>query len=121
MTPKNILWALLALMFACGLSQALYAAAHVRMPAWWALLSGFLMNFLPYFWYRLDSDARAYRRTRWMNAAVVGMAPLAIPFYLLRSRRQGARLGALARMAGFLLKMLGASAVGALAYLTMPG
>ena len=27
MTPKNTLWALLALMFACGMSDALYAAA----------------------------------------------------------------------------------------------
>ena len=121
MTPKNTLWALLALMFACGLADALYAAAHVHMPVWWALLSAFLLNFPPYYWYRLDSEARLFRRSRWMSSAVVGISPLAIPLYLLRSRPQGARLGALARMTGFVLMMLGASLAGVLAFFVMPG
>ena len=121
MTPKNTLWALLVLMFACGMTDALYAAAHMRMPAWWALCSAFLLNFLPYYWYRLDSEARLYRRTRWMNTAVVAVSPLAIPLYLLRSRPQGRRLEALARMSGFLLMMLGAALGGVLAFFVMPG
>lgn len=121
MTPKNTLWALLVLMFACGMADALYAAAHMRMPAWWALLSAFLLNFLPYYWYRLDSEARLYRRSRWMSTAVVAVSPLAIPLYLLRSRPQGRRLEALARMSGFLLLMLGAALGGVLAFFLMPG
>lgn len=121
MTPKNILLALLALMFACGMSDALYAAAHVSMPVWWMLLSAFLLSFLPYYWYRLDSEARLYRRPRWMSAVVVGIAPLGIPLYLLRSRPQGGRLGSLARMSGFVLLMLGASAAGVMAFFVMPG
>ena len=79
MTPKNTLWALLALMFACGMADALYAAAHVRMPVWWMFFSSFLLSFLPYYWYRLDSEARLYRRSRWMSTAVVALAPLGIP------------------------------------------
>ena len=121
MTPKNILWALLALMFACGMADALYAAAHVQMPVWWMLLSSFLLSFLPYYWYRLDSEARLYRPSRWMSVAVVALAPLGIPLYLLRSRPQGRRLVALARMSGFLLKMLGAGLAGVLAFFFMPG
>ena len=121
MTPKNTLLALLALMFACGMSDALYAASHVSMPIWWAILSGFLLNFLPYYWYRLDSEARLFRRPRWMSTAVVGVSLLGIPLYLLRSRPQGARLGSLARMSGFLLLMLGASVTGGLAFFIMPG
>jgi hypothetical protein len=121
MTPKNTLWALLALMFACGMTDALYAASHVRMPMWWALVSAFLLNFLPYYWYRLDSEARLFRRSRWMSSAVVGISLLGIPLYLLRSRPQGARLGSLARMSGFLLMMSGAMLVGALAFFVMPG
>lgn len=121
MTPKNTLWALLALMFACGLAVALYGAAHMRMPAWWALLSGFLLHFLPYYWYRLDSEARRFRRSRWMNSAVVGLSPLGITLYLLRSRPRGTRLGSLARMSIFVVMLLGATGAGALSFLMMPG
>jgi hypothetical protein len=121
MTPKNTLWALLALMFASGLADALYGASHVHMPVWWMFLSAFLMNFLPYYWYRLDSEARLFPRSRWMSSAVVGISPLGIPLYLLRSRPQGSRLASLARMSGFLLLMLGASTAGVLAFFMMPG
>ncbi|VXB78632.1 hypothetical protein [Massilia sp. 9I] len=121
MTPKNTLLALLALMFASGLAEAMYDAAHMRMPIWWALFSGLLANFLPYYWYRLDSEARRFRRSRWMSSAVVGVSPIGIPLYLLRSRPQGSRIGSLARMSGFLVLMLGAMIVGALAFLVMPG
>ena len=121
MTPKNTLWALLALMFACGMTDALYAAAHVRMPVWWMFLSAFLLSFLPYYGYRLDSEERLFPRPRWMSTAVVALAPLGIPLYLLRSRPQGSRLGSLARMSGFLLMMLGSGAGGVLAFFVMPG
>lgn len=121
MTPKNTLWALLTLMFACGMIDAQYAAGHMHTPLWWPLLSGFLLSFLPYYWYRLDSEARLFHRSRWMSSAVVALAPLGIPVYLLRSRPEGRRLGSLARMAGFVLLMLGATLVGTVAFLVMPG
>lgn len=121
MTPKNILLTLLALMFACGMADALYAAAHVRMPAWWMFLSAFLLSFLPYYWYRLDSEARLFPRPRWMSAVVVALAPVGIPLYLLRSRPHGARLGSLARMSGFVVAMLGAGVAGVLSFFIMPG
>ncbi|MCC2957510.1 hypothetical protein LK542_17980 [Massilia sp. IC2-477] len=121
MTPKNTLLALLALMFACGLTQAMYDAAHMRMPSWWAIVSALLSNFLPFYWYRLDSEARRFRRSRWMSSAVVAVSPLAIPLYLLRSRPKGARLASLARMSGFVLLMLGATVVGGVAFFAMPG
>ena len=121
MTPKNTLWALLALMLACGMSEAQYAADHMRMPGWLTLMAAFLLNFLPYYWYRLDSEARSFRRSRWMSSAVVGISPLGIPLYLLRSRPTGARAKALARMSGFLLMMGAASFGGALAFFVMPG
>ncbi|MGH8853430.1 MAG: hypothetical protein ACREWI_04025 [Telluria sp.] len=121
MTPKNTLLALLALMFACGMADALYAASHMQMPAWWMILSAFLLNFLPFYWYRLDSEARRFPRARWMSSAIVAISPLGIPLYLLRSRPPGRRLQALARMSGFMLLMLGAAAGGMFAFFVMPG
>lgn len=121
MTPKNILLALLALMFASGMADTLYAATHLSMPAWWMLLSAFLTSFLPYYWYRLDSEARLFHRSRWLSSAVVALAPLGIPLYLLRSRPRGSRLASLARMSGFLLLMMGAGMAGVMALFVMPG
>ena len=121
MTPKNTLWALLALMLAYGMAEALYAAAHMQMPAWLVLLTAFLMNFLPYYWYRKDSEARRFRRSRWMSTAVVGIGPVGIPLYLIRSRERGMRLRSLARMSGFVVAMFGATVMGAIAFFMMPG
>ncbi|UVW27186.1 hypothetical protein [Massilia sp. H6] len=121
MTPKNTLWALLALMLATGMAEALYAAAHMTMPAWWILLSAFLLSFLPYYWYRQDSEARHFPRSRLMNTVVVGIGPVGIPVYLYCSRDKGLRLRALARMSGFVLAMVGAAAMGAIAFFLMPG
>jgi hypothetical protein len=56
-----------------------------------------------------------------MSTAVVAMAPIGIPLYLLRSRPQGGRLGSLVRMSGFLVMMLGASVAGVAAFFVMPG
>lgn len=121
MTPKNTLRALLALMLACGMSEAQYAAEHMRMPGWLTLMAAFLLNFLPYYWYRLDSEARLFHPPRWMTSTVVAIAPLGIPLYLLQSRQKGTRLRSLARMSGFMLMMLAATMVGIVAFLTMPG
>ncbi|MFC0252124.1 hypothetical protein [Massilia consociata] len=121
MTPKNILWALLALMLAAGMSESLYGAVHVRAPTWWMALSSFLMSFLPYYWYRLDSETRLFPRSRWMSTAVVALAPIGIPVYLVRSRPKGARLRSLYRMSGFVVLMCAAAVVGAGAFFFMPG
>jgi len=121
MTPRIILWALLALMLTSGMFEAQYAAAHLRRPGWWMLVSAFLLSFLPYYWYRLDSMRRGYLPPSWMTVAVVGLAPLGIPAYLAASRPRGARLKALFGMAVFLLKMLATAVAGMVAFHLMPG
>ncbi len=121
MSPKTILWALLALMLASGMAEAQFAAEHVTVPVWWFLLSGFLSNFLPYYWYRLDSERRLFLPPAWMNSAVVVFAPVGIPAYLARSRPPGSRLQAIGRMCVHLGKMLLAFVAGVFAFYLMPG
>jgi len=41
---------------------------------------------LIFLWYRLDSDARSFRRTPILSVGVIGLAILAVPYYLYRTR-----------------------------------
>ncbi len=45
-------------------------------------------------WYHLDAQDHAYERSRWLNAAVVAVGALALPYYFIRTR--GYRRGGLA-------------------------
>ena len=78
---------LLALAFMSFLSGVVveyfrYARTHFSPELWF--LSIFV--FLIFFWYRLDTDQHAYRRTPLLNVAVVALAVLALPYYFFRSR-----------------------------------
>lgn len=90
--PKN--WILVALATSALLSGAIdqYFYPNVEMPptAGAYMLINMLLIF---FWYRLDSDAIGYRRSAWLNIAVVALALIALPWYFFRSR--GARRGAI--------------------------
>jgi hypothetical protein len=112
--PKHVLWMLLARALFEGLFGArdMAGSAHVSaLPA----LSMLVFSYLGFYWYRLDSDARGYRRNRWLNTGIVGLTVLAIPYYLARSRPRGQKGRALLRLGGFLLLQFGAAFIGAFA------
>jgi hypothetical protein len=88
----------------------------------WIVLSTALFSFLIFSWYRLDSDARLYRRTVLLNIGIVMAAIVAVPYYLVRSRPAGQRGAALLRLAGFWLLMIAAGVAGGTVYLAFaPG
>jgi hypothetical protein len=105
MRAKHVLLAMLALMFISGLAIATETGpAPSSQPALlWGIFSTFLSSFLPYYWYRLDSEARRFFPSRWMSTGIVAMAPVALPIYLLRTRPRGRRLRALLGLLGFCL------------------
>jgi hypothetical protein len=111
MRAKHVLIALLALMLVSGLVEPLEAPAAAP-PLWWILLSGFLSSFLPFYWYRIDSEARLFLPSRWLSTGVVTLTPVALPIYLLRSRPRGQRARALLRCLGFSVLMVIASVLG---------
>ncbi len=53
----------------------------------------FSMALLIFLWYRFDSDQRGYQRTPMLNFAMIMVAAIAMPYYLIRSRgpEQGPR------------------------------
>jgi hypothetical protein len=113
LSPRAVLWALLGLMLLSGLFEPL-GPQSPPAPLWWVLVSAFLMSFLPFYWYRQDSEARQFRRSRLLSVAVVTLAPLGLPLYLLRSRPRGQRGAALLRLLGFILLMLLVTVIGTL-------
>lgn len=112
MRARHVLYALLAVMLLTGLIEPVEPTAPPA-PAWWMLLSGFLMSFLPYYWYRLDSEGRRFFPSRSMTTGVVTIAFIGLPVYLLRSRPRGRRAIALLRCLGFGALMVLAAGIGA--------
>jgi len=104
MRARHVLYALLAVMLVSGVIEPVESNAPPP-PVWWAVLSAFLMSFLPYYWYRLDSEGRRFHRSRWMSTGVVALNIVGLPIYLLRSRPRGQRARALLRCFGFMVLM----------------
>jgi len=77
-------WILLP-MAAAGLLDGGLGAAEVH------LLAGLAVSYLGFLWYCRDSDARGYRRTRWLSVGMVAFTAGAVPYYLVRSREDGER------------------------------
>lgn len=114
MTAGRVLIALLV--YAAALSGLLTWMDHqrIREPEWMVVATSMVFSLLCFWWYWLDASARSYRRTPLLNVAVVALAVLAIPYYVIRSRPRGEKLKALARLVGFVMLTVVASLVGAL-------
>ena len=84
--PKTAYFVLagLALGFIDGVVAYWFYPGQAFAPSSVAL--SFLVLFLTFLWYRLDSDSRGFRRTPLLSAAIVGITILALPYYLFRTR-----------------------------------
>ena len=121
MKTVHILALLVAVTAVAGVVDAHDMALHVQSNGW-AVLSTLIFSYLSFYWYRLDSEARLYRRSRWLSVGVVMLAIVAVPYYLVRSRPAGQRGAALLRLVGFWLLMIAAGVAGGTVYLAFaPG
>ncbi|XYJ12571.1 hypothetical protein ACSUZJ_11470 [Telluria sp. B2] len=114
LSPRGAAIALLALMF---LSALIGAAADTREreePLVWTFVSGFLSSFLSFYWFRLGREQRGWPRSRWLSTAIVFLTPLAVPWYIARSRPRGRKLRGVLRFFGYVLLMLVVSMAGGL-------
>jgi hypothetical protein len=115
---RRFLAAILVTMFVSALVTGVADERHLPEPAGWTMLSGILTSFLTFCWFRLDRDARMIRRSVWVNIAILLLAPVALPVYLLASRPPGQKLRALGRLIGFVLLIMLASILGMVAGFT---
>jgi hypothetical protein len=101
-----------------ALVGAINTYLHTRVlfvPAWWQFGSLVLFVLFILAWYHYDSISNGYNRSKWMNAAVLFMALVAIPFYLVQSRKGGQKLKALLGLTWFVLLFLLSALLGGLA------
>ena len=89
---KQVLWALVAVALASGLAGAFSLEASTAGLLELLSLAAYIG--LIFAWYYSDSEARSYPRSGALNFLMVIVVPLALPYYLFRSR--GAKLGFLA-------------------------
>lgn len=71
-----------------------------------------LASYASFVWYCRDSDLHRYRRSLWRNTGFIFFGLLFVPCYLVRTRPNGKRLFALAKLAGFAALWLGAIMIG---------
>jgi len=109
---NKILLFLLILFLLIGAVSGVQAVRDASEPPWWTLSSTVLVSFAGFYWYHLDSSRRNYQRSIWLNAGVVALAPLAIPYYVYAVTPAGTRLRALGRLFGFFLLLMAASMLG---------
>lgn len=110
--PRGAAMALLALMFVSALVDAATGVREREEPLLWTFVSGLLSSFLSFYWFRLDRELRGWPRSRWLSTAIVFLTPLAIPWYIARSRPSGRKLRGVLRFVGYVLLMLVVSMAG---------
>lgn len=114
MKPKHILVLLLLYIAALSGMTSYLDSRGIAEPQWSVVVTSIMASLLVFWWYWADSTSKSYRRSPLLNVAIVAVGFLAVPYYLLRSREEGRRLRAFARMLGFVLLMVVAMVVGAL-------
>ena len=114
MSAQRVLVMLFA--YTTGLSFALtYLASRglTETPAM-RVASSFVVSLLIFSWYWFDSRARLFRRTPWLNFAVLAVAFVAIPYYLFRSRPPGQRARAFGNLCGAVALLIVSMIIGGL-------
>ena len=103
MSHKHVLILIVLLFAGAGLLDGRFdATGQAGKAAELHLAVGLTVSYLCFVWYRDDSDARGYRRSRWLSLGVAAFAVGVIPYYLVRSRKEEERGHALAAYAAFL-------------------
>lgn len=103
---------LLLLSVTLGAVRAYLEAHHIREPLWWHFGSTFLALGLIFAWYHMDSVQRSYKRSMLLNVGVVALAVVALPYYVIRSRKRGEKARDIMKLIGFFGLILLSGALG---------
>ncbi len=109
---RRALWALVGLALTIGASTAAVDARQVDEPPVWTLIYNLGFGALTFAWVHFDGLRRHYRPSLLLRLGVVLLAVVALPWYLVRSRRGAQRWLSLLRLAGFFALLVGAASIG---------
>lgn len=101
---------------ASGFADAYFDARARSTPAIVDVISNLTLMMTGYLWFRHDCGEHRYRRGVLLGGAIILFAPLAIPYYLFRSRPAGARVRPLLRFLGLVAGVIAFSVIGMLAH-----
>jgi hypothetical protein len=87
-------------------------ARGIPEPQAMQVLSSIAFSALTFWWFWLDSEDRAYRRSPFLSVGIIVLGLFVVPYYLVRSRSKGTRLVALGKLVGFALIAAGGLIVG---------
>ena len=83
-TKSKIILVLAVLSFLVGIAgQYFYPGREISPVDMWSMPA---FMFLIFWWYRIDSTNRSYKRSPLLNIGVIGIAAIALPYYFFRSR-----------------------------------
>jgi hypothetical protein len=93
--PRLTLVLLFLAVAVSGAFDGYHLARDEATPAPLNLALTFLLGAISFAWYYFDAARIPYKRAKLLDVVVIFFAPIAIPFYLVRSRPSGLRLKAL--------------------------
>ncbi len=120
-TARQALYVIMALMLLSGVNVALMMSRPSALQFVLFAVFSVLLSFFPFLWYVRDRDARGYVRSIWLNMCMVSLTPLAMPYYLIRSRPRGQKLRAFFWFVGFVLLCLVGHFVGEMIGVVLSG
>lgn len=102
---------LLVLMFLDSFGERLIFGGSANHPRW-SLATTVLFTGVLYWWYHLDKRERKFRAAPVQNAGMVGLAVVALPIYLIRSRGLKSRAVSVIWMLSFVVLLIASAWLG---------
>jgi len=83
--------------------HGVHIARGTSQPGYLQIVSSIIFGTLTFLWFWIDSEAHSFKRSPFLSVAIVVIALIAVPYYLMRSRGEGERLIAFAKLIFFVV------------------
>ncbi len=106
MSSRVAITVVLILCTAFGILDGYFLIMNAVTPRAFDLLFGVVIMITAYTWYRRDAISRHHQASVFLGGAVILISPLAIPYYLARTRESGKKLKAVLAFVGLVVSCL---------------
>jgi hypothetical protein len=85
--------------------HGVHIARGLPQPSHLQVVSSLVFGTLTFLWFWIDSELRSFKRSPLLSVAIVALAVIAVPYYLMRSRVEGERLLAFVKLIFFVVTL----------------